>query len=123
MLGFKSFASANFTDKKEKELAPAHVSESNLSIFQRIGHFLGFGKEQNEASETPPEHQYSGSWSKDEKPDYKPEIEQERESVRILNQQDFIKLREEFKQKAQNAEAIQDLEQEPEPDTGYKLER
>ena len=101
----------------------APLSESNLSIFQRISQFLGFGKEQNEASETPPEHQYSGSWLKEEKPDYKPDIEQERESVRIIDQQEFIKLREEYKQEAKTAEAMQDLKQEPEPDTGYKLER
>ena len=112
-----------FKINPEKQISPAPVPEHNLSIFQRIGQFLGLGKEQSETNEVKPEHQYSGSWQNEEKPEYQPEIKYDKENARILDQQEFIKLREEFKQKSQIAEAIHEPENEAEPDQGCKWER
>jgi Ti-type conjugative transfer relaxase TraA len=119
----KKISTLEFNKSQEKHTAPAPVAENNLSIFRRISQFLGFGKEQDETENAPYEHNYSGGWIKEEKPDYKPEPTKDQENTRILDQKDFIKLREEFKQKAKTNDATQEPEFEAEPDQGFKLER
>jgi len=78
----EKLSTLDFTDTRKKQISPTSEPEKNLSTFQRIGQFLGFGKEQNETENAQPEHQHSGRWLEGNKT----EIDIHQETTRILNQ-------------------------------------
>jgi nucleoside-triphosphatase THEP1 len=115
----EKLSTLDFTDARQKQQESEW--EERPSIFERIWHYFGFGKEQSDSEQAEPERQYSGRWI--DVPEPERETEDERERTRSLDRQEFAALREDFEQKSRIAEAQHSIEQEPQPDNTHKLER
>lgn len=115
----EKLSTLDFTDARQPQYVPEH--DAPLSIFQRIRQYLGFEAKPCPSEQTSPEHQLSGSWVKDPEPSTK--RGEKHEQTRSLDKQEFVKLREEFSQKAKIAEAQHTVEQSLQPEHINKLER
>lgn len=111
----------DFTDARKRHIEAEPEQTGRLSFFDRLKSFFARGQDQVTQEQDKPEHQYSGRWIETPEPEY--EREQKQEHVRSLYQQEFVKLREEFMQKAEIAEAQHSIEPAPQTDNSRKLER
>lgn len=118
----EKLSTLDFTDKKEKVIEPEQPKqESSPSFFDRLKSFFANKPEPAPKQQPPaPQNQPSGHWMDTQ------EIKIEEQSqipTRNLNQQEFVKLRDEFMQKAEMVEAKNTIDHEPQQDYSPKLDR
>ncbi len=116
----EKLSTLDFTDARGRHSEAEPAQEAYPSLFQRIKSFFMHRQDQGQQEPPKPEHQFSGRWIETSELDRKAESHT---PTRSLDQQEFVKLREEFMQKADMAEAQHGIEPTAQPDNSRKLER
>lgn len=115
----ENLSTLDFTDARKHHIEPEQ--ETPPSFFNRMKSFFIQGQEKSKPESSAPEHQYSGNWIEENESTRAPE--EKHITARSLDQQDFVKLSEEFIRKAKVVEAQSTIELEPQMDNSPKLER
>ncbi|MCH2037266.1 MAG: AAA family ATPase [Rickettsiales bacterium] len=116
----EKLSTLDFTDTRGRHSEAEPEQEARPSLFQRIKSFFVHRQDQEQQEPSKPEHQFSGRWIET------PELNRKEERhtpTRSLDQQEFVKLQEEFMQRADMAEAQHSIEPTAQPDNSRKLER
>ena len=119
----EKLSTLDFAEDRNRDIE--QETELRPSFLSRVKSFFTRDQEpkQHQPDTATPEHQYSGQWIETPDEPTREEEQNRRASARPLDQQDFVKLRDEFLQKARMAEAQHTIEQEPQPHNIRSLER
>lgn len=112
----EKLSTLDFTDKQQKSVEPEQSNEQRPSFFDKLKSY--FTREEKQPSPEPqkPASQHPEKWIKTTEPSHN---EPRQQPTSTLVQQDFVKLNDEFMQKA---DTVKTSEPKNEPDQEYKLE-